>query len=206
MDGSSSDNFEYILQLTKILSAECRANRQERDKVEHLFKRLAKQSYVNYEQLSGNVSPRKKELFDKISTPTEEDQLIMQNYELVKQIELQEYMNNKVWLLINEINEHLSSIRNFVIERKLAASKDVTNFIDEKFTVNGQRLDMSCQVLRNEINVSKRKSELVIQEFKHLVQEIDWNLVPKNSKDFIKFQSKLKMLENRYNISIDLPI
>ncbi|CAR30759.1 ZYRO0E01540p [Zygosaccharomyces rouxii] len=206
MDGSSSDNFEYILQLTKILSAECRANRQERDKVEHLFKRLAKQSYVNYEQLSGNVSPRKKELFDKISTPTEEDQLIMQNYELVKQIELQEYMNNKVWLLINEINEHLSSIRNFVIERKLAASKDVTNFIDEKFTVNGQRLDMSCQVLRNEINVSKGKSELVIQEFKHLVQEIDWNLVPKNSKDFIKFQSKLKMLENRYNISIDLPI
>ncbi|GAV54327.1 hypothetical protein ZYGR_0AL00590 [Zygosaccharomyces rouxii] len=206
MDGSSSDNFDYILQLTKILSAECRANRQERDKVEHLFKRLAKQSYVNYEQLSGNVSPRKKELFNKLSTPTEEDQLIRQNYELLKQIELQEYMNNKVWLLINEINEHLSSIKNFVIERKLAASKDVTNFIDEKFTMNGQRLDMSCQVLRNELNVSKEKSELVIQEFKNLIQEIDWHMVPKNSKNFIKFQSKLKILKNRYDIFIELPI
>ncbi|GCF01000.1 hypothetical protein ZYGM_000866 [Zygosaccharomyces mellis] len=206
MDGSSSDNFEYILQLTKILSAECRANRQERDKVEHLFKRLAKQSYVSYEQLSGDVAPGKKELFRKLSNPTEEDQLIRQNYELLKQIELQEYMNNKVWLLINEINEHLSSIKNFVIERKLAASKDVMNFIDEKFTVNGQRLDMSCQALRNQLHVSKEKSEMVLQEFKSLIQGIEWHLVPKNSNNFIKFQSKLRILENRYDISIDLPI
>lgn len=206
MDGSSSDNFEYILQLTKILSAECRANRQERDKVEHLFKRLAKQSYVSYEQLSGDVAPGKKELFRKLSNPTEEDQLIRQNYELLKQIELQEYMNNKVWLLINEINEHLSSIKNFVIERKLAASKDVMNFIDEKFTVNGQRLDMSCQALQNQLHVSKEKSEMVLQEFKSLIQGIEWHLVPKNSNNFIKFQSKLRILENRYDISIDLPI
>lgn len=206
MDGTSSDNFEYILQLTKILSVECRANRQERDKIEHLFKRLAKQSYLNYEQLNGRVSPRKKELFDKLSTPTEEDVLIRQNYELLKQIELQEYMNNKVWLLINEINGHLSSIKSFVIDRKLAACKDVTNFVDENFTVNGQRLDMSCQVLRNELNVSKERSETVIEVFKSLIQEIDWKLVPKNSKSFINFQSKLKILENRYNVSLDLPI
>lgn len=206
MDGSSSDNFEYILQLTKILSAECRANRQERDRVEQLFKRLAKQSYVSYEQLSGDVAPGKKELFEKLSNPTEEDQLIRQNYELLKQIELQEYMNNKVWLLINEINEHLSSIKNFVIERKLAASKDVMNFIDEKFTVNGQRLDMSCQALRNQLHVSKEKSEMVLQEFKSLIQGIEWNLVPKDSNNFIKFQSKLRILKNRYDISIDLPI
>lgn len=206
MDGSSSDNFEYILQLTKILSAECRANRQERDRVEQLFKRLAKQSYVSYEQLSGDVAPGKKELFEKLSNPTEEDQLIRQNYELLKQIELQEYMNNKVWLLINEINEHLSSIKNFVIERKLAASKDVMNFIDEKFTVNGQRLDMSCQALRNQLHVSKEKSEMVLQEFKSLIQGIEWNLVPKDSSNFIKFQSKLRILKNRYDISIDLPI
>lgn len=206
MDGSSSDNFEYILQLTKILSAECRANRQERDRVEQLFKRLAKQSYVSYEQLSGDVAPGKKELFEKLSNPTEEDQLIRQNYELLKQIELQEYMNNKVWLLINEINEHLSSIKNFVIERKLAASKDVMNFIDEKFTVNGQRLDMSCQALQNQLHVSKEKSEMVLQEFKSLIQGIEWNLVPKDSNNFIKFQSKLRILKNRYDISIDLPI
>lgn len=206
MDGSSSDNFEYILQLTKILSAECRANRQERDRVEQLFKRLAKQSYVSYEQLSGDVAPGKKELFEKLSNPTEEDQLIRQNYELLKQIELQEYMNNKVWLLINEINEHLSSIKNFVIERKLAASKDVMNFIDEKFTVNGQRLDMSCQALRNQLHVSKEKCEMVLQEFKSLIQGIEWNLVPKDSNNFIKFQSKLRILKNRYDISIDLPI
>lgn len=201
MDESSNDNFEYVFQLTKLLSTECRANRLERDKLEHLFKRLAKQSYVSYEQLSDDLSSKNKESFDLISTPSEEDRLIVQNYGLLKQIELQEYTNNKVWLLINEINEHLSSMRNFVIERKLAASKDVSNFVEEKFTMNGQRLDMSYEVLRNEVDTTREKSELVAQEFEHLINEIDWGLVPKDSKNFLKLESKLKILEHNYGIS-----
>ncbi|AQZ11156.1 FAR3 (YMR052W) [Zygosaccharomyces parabailii] len=200
MDGSSSDNFEYILQLTKILSAECRANRQERDKVEHLFKRLAKQSYVGYEHLSGNVTPKSRELFNKIATPTEEDKLIKENYDLLKQIELQEYMNNKFWLLINEINEHLSSIRNFMIERKLSGSQDTANFIDEEFTMNCQRLDMSTDVLKRELNVTKEKSALVEQELKQLLEQIDWSEVPKNSREYINLHEQIQVLKNRYAV------
>lgn len=203
MDGSSSDNFEYILQLTKILSAECRANRQERDKVEHLFKRLAKQSYVGYEQLSGNVSPKNRDLFNKIAAPTQEDKLIKKNYELLKHIELQEYMNSKFWLLINEINEHLSSIRNFVIERKVSGSQATANFIDEKFTMNGQRLEMSTNVLKGNLEVTREKSKLVEEELKYLVGQIDWDEVPKDSRDYLAFQKKLQILKERYNVQIN---
>lgn len=203
MDGSSSDNFEYILQLTKILSAECRANRQERDKVEHLFKRLAKQSYVGYEQLSGNVSPKNRDLFNKIAAPTQEDKLIKKNYELLKHIELQEYMNSKFWLLINEINEHLSSIRNFVIERKVSGSQATANFIDEKFTMNGQRLEMSTNVLKGNLEVTREKSKLVEEELKYLVGQIDWDEVPKDSRDYLAFKKKLQILKERYNVQIN---
>ena len=139
-------------------------------------------------------------MFNKIATPTEEDKLIKENYDLLKQIELQEYMNNKFWLLINEINEHLSSIRNFMIERKLSGSQDTANFIDEKFTMNCQRLDMSTDVLKRELNVTKEKSALVEQELKQLLEQIDWSEVPKNSREYINLHEQIQVLKNRYAV------
>lgn len=57
MNSGGSDSFDYLLQLTKALSAECRANRQETDRIELLLKRLAKQSGISYDNLSKNIIP-----------------------------------------------------------------------------------------------------------------------------------------------------
>ena len=57
MNGGGNDNFDYLLQLTKALTTECRVNRQETDRIELLLKRLAKQSGISYDRLSKNVTP-----------------------------------------------------------------------------------------------------------------------------------------------------
>lgn len=201
---SSSDNFGYLFQLTKILSSECRANRQERDKIENLLRRLANQTGISYEQLSENVSPKTQETYDKLSTPSEADKLTMENYNLIYQIELQEYMNHKIWALINEIIEHLNSIKSFVIETRLTGYQNIDHYTDEKFDIKTERLDTNRRSLELTKEFTNEKLEVVTNELKSLMEQINWENIPKDSKEYKKLLEKTSILEAVYGIHLSM--
>lgn len=135
----NTDNFEYLYQLTKNLSESSRASRQETDKIELLLKRVAKQSVISYEQLSKDVSlDVKRKYKDALLHGAGRDKgegeirrLINENYRLLYEIEQEEYMNKKFLSMIENVEEQLQSIKNYIIELKLTREQDFENFIYE---------------------------------------------------------------------------
>lgn len=135
----NTDNFEYLYQLTKNLSESSRASRQETDKIELLLKRVAKQSVISYEQLSKDVSlDVKRKYNDALLHEAGRDKgegeirrLINENYRLLYEIEQEEYMNKKFLSMIENVEEQLQSIKNYIIELKLTREQDFENFIYE---------------------------------------------------------------------------
>lgn len=198
----SSDNFEYIFQLTKVLSAECRANRQERDKMENLLKRLAKQSGVSYEQLGNQVKPKVMETYQELSNTNEIDRLTSENYEILYQIELQEYVNCKILALISEVAEHLNSIRSFVIERKLTGFQNIDNYLEEKFASGKEDLSSNQDVLRRSKECTREKLDILCHELKTLISRTDWSSIPKDSRAYVTFCKKLTQLETTYDLQL----
>ncbi|CCK70939.1 Far3p KNAG_0F02770 [Huiozyma naganishii CBS 8797] len=148
MNELSGDNFEYLLQLTKVLANECRQTRQETDKIELLFKRVAKQSAISYEDLSAKVPTETLESYEKLSTPNTIDQLINENYALLYKIEQRDYINAKIFALINNINDHLASIKNFVIEQKFTREQDLENFVYENIEAKRNIVNANMENLK----------------------------------------------------------
>ncbi|QLG71761.1 hypothetical protein HG535_0C01100 [Zygotorulaspora mrakii] len=198
----SSDNFEYIFQLTKVLSSECRANRQEREKLEILLKRLAKQSGVSYDQLSENVELQTLDAYNLMAQPDEATHLMTENYELLYQIELQEYINRKILALTSEIAEHLNSIRCFVIERKLTGSQNIDNYLEENITARKDRLHSNIESLRQSKRSTEEKLEIICQELTSQIHEIDWDSVPRNSEIYKSFKERIALLEVNYGLKV----
>ena len=117
MEGSG-DSFEYLLQLMKTLSAQSWSTRQQTEKVEQTLKRLAKQNQISFTE---NCKPPDEEAIkslEELGGQTEEDLLVDENYRLMYQIQQQEYIHSKICLLIQQVNEMIASIKNFVVEQK----------------------------------------------------------------------------------------
>lgn len=64
------------------------------------------------------------------------------------EIEQQEYINKRIIALVNSINEHLISIRNFIIEQKLARDQNNEIYMHENFTVRENLLKNSTELLK----------------------------------------------------------
>lgn len=199
---SSSDNFDYIFQLTKVLSAECRASRQESDKIESILRRLAKQSGLSYDQLSDAVSQNTRQRYDEVSLPDEADRLILENYNLIYQIELQEYLNRKIWSLIQEIVEHLNSIRGFVVERKMTGKQTIEYYLQERFDSKMQLLQSSNEALRNAKNVTREKLSAVYGEVRLVMQQIDWKKLSTDSREGKRIFDLLAILKESYGVDL----
>lgn len=160
MNSGGSDSFDYLLQLTKALSAECRANRQETDRIELLLKRLAKQSGISYDNLSKNIIPDswKDNASQKASPPTEAQKLISENFKLIYEIEKQEYFNTKAVALINNINEHFSYIKNFIDEQNAIRERNIATFTSEKLNERNKSLQQNYESLKTENEETKKKN------------------------------------------------
>lgn len=199
---SNSGNFEYVLQLTKVLSSESRANRQESDKIESILRRLAKQSGVLYDDLSDGVSKGAQDSYDRLSAPKLADRLINENYELIYQIEFQEYVNQKIWGLINDIIEHLSSIRGFVLERKLTGLQNVDFYVQDKFDSKIYRLEESAKSLKCAKESTQEKLNLLYSDLRHLIGQINWEAISKSSREYKRIFEALNQLKNSYGVDL----
>lgn len=202
MNGAGNDSFEYLLQLTKTLTAECRSNRQETDRIELLLKRLAKQSGISYDKFSRNIIPDqwKDNGTQMVSTPSESQQLICENFKLIYEIEKQEYFNAKIIALVSNINEHFSYIKNFIDEQNVIRGRDVAVFASEKLDERNKNLHKNYNLLKTENEETKRKLHTVIEQFEILLKEIDWKSIPEDSRHYTRFQKQLEYLQNAYQI------
>ncbi|QHS75327.1 Far3p [Saccharomyces paradoxus] len=202
MNSGGSDSFDYLLQLTKALSAECRANRQETDRIELLLKRLAKQSGISYDKLSKNIIPDswKDNRSQTAPPPTEEQRLISENFKLIYEIEKQEYFNTKALALINNINEHFSYIKNFIDEQNSIRERNVVAFTSEKLDERNRSLQQNYRSLKTENEETKKKLHTVVEQLEKLLKEVDWDRIPKNSRDYIRFRKQLEYLQDAYQI------
>ncbi|EJS42402.1 far3p [Saccharomyces arboricola H-6] len=202
MNSGANDSFDYLLQLTKTLTAECRANRQKTDRIELLLKRLAKQSGISYDKLSKNTIPDswKSNKSQTESPPSEAQQLIYENFKLIYDIEKQEYFNTRILALIGNINEHFSYIKNFIDEQGATRGRDVAVFASEKLDERNKSLHQNFKLLKTENEETKRKLRAVIEQFEINLEIIDWELIPKDSKNYNRFQKQLEYLQNAYQI------
>ncbi|KOG97394.1 Far3p [Saccharomyces eubayanus] len=202
MNSAGNDSFEYLLQLTKTLTAECRSNRQETDRIELLLKRLAKQSGISYDKLSRNIIPDqwKDNETQTVSTPSESQLLIYDNFKLIYEIEKQEYFNGKINALISNINEHFSYIKNFIDEQNVIRGRDVAVFASDKLDERNINLQQNYNLLKTENEETKKKLNTVIEQFETLLKEIDWESIPKDSRHYTRFQKQLEYLQNAYQI------
>lgn len=202
MNSGGSDSFDYLLQLTKTLSAECRANRQETDRIELLLKRLAKQSGISYDNLSKNIIPDswKDNASQKASPPTEAQKLISENFKLIYEIEKQEYFNTKAVALINNIDEHFSYIKNFIDEQNAIRERNIATFTSEKLDERNKSLQQNYESLKTENEETKKKLHSIIKQFEKLLKEVDWDRISKDSRDYSRFKKQLEYLQDTYQV------
>ncbi|AET40186.1 Far3p Ecym_5434 [Eremothecium cymbalariae DBVPG len=201
-----SDSFDYILQLTKTLSSQSWNNRQETLKIERLLKRLAKQTYIPYEQFIIEPSEETKETYNQLSKQSEEEYLIKENYKLIYLIEQQEYLDAKLWTLISQINELIVSIRNFIIEQKSARPKAEFEFIEKNLIKRIQHLNESEEKLRSSKETSIPIVEMLLKELVITCSEIDWKTVPQGTKSFQRLLHRIKKVEETHNVTLIPPI
>ncbi|QLQ80131.1 hypothetical protein HG537_0D01310 [Torulaspora globosa] len=199
---SSSDNFDYVFQLIKVLGSECRANRQESDKIESILRKLAKQSGLSYDQLSEKVSESTRQKYDEASTPDSTDRLILENYNLIYEIELQEYLNRRIWNLIQEIIEHLNSIRGFIIERKLTGTQTIDYYIQDKFDLKVEQLRRSNESLQDTKRITGNKLAAIYDEIRIVLGQISWDDVPNNFKERERISEILLQLKDLYGVDL----
>ncbi|AJP40753.1 AHL_G0041140.mRNA.1.CDS.1 [Saccharomyces cerevisiae] len=202
MNSGGTDSFDYLLQLTKVLIAECRANRQETDRIELLLKRLAKQSGISYDNLSKNIIPDswKDNASQKASPPTEAQKLISENFKLIYEIEKQEYFNTKAVALINNINEHFSYIKNFIDEQNAIRERNIATFTSEKLDERNKSLQQNYESLKTENEETKKKMHSIIKQFEKLLKEVDWDRISKDSRDYSRFKKQLEYLQDTYQV------
>ncbi|EDO15732.1 hypothetical protein Kpol_1073p20 [Vanderwaltozyma polyspora DSM 70294] len=204
MEPNSSDNFEYVLQLTRILSTECRSSRQQTEHINHILSKVAKLSGVSYEQYSEGVDKTTQERYDAISGKSEIETLVSENYNLIYKIEQQDYMNKKVWTLINHVNEHINSIRIFLKEQKLLKTTKYKDILNEKIVIQENIVDQNTQVLMKSKDSMVLKINEVLQKLSIVLKEIDFTKIEQNS-DYFKFKESLIFLKNNFEVDLTIP-
>lgn len=203
MEGSS-DSFEYILQLTKALSTQCRESRQETDRIESLLRRLSKQTQISFDHFSKEPNDQVRADFEKLSqeTETEAERLIKENFSLIYKIEQQEYINQKVWTLIDQVDELLNSIKNFVIEQKVNRPKMEHEFFRSVLKGKMDSIELNIEDLRRSSAYSRGKLDTLVEELQHICEEIEWDRIPKDSREYKTLLNRISYAEQKYQIKI----
>ncbi|AGO11891.1 AaceriADR125Wp [[Ashbya] aceris (nom. inval.)] len=197
-----SDSFDYILQLTKTLSSQCWNNRQETQKLEQLLKRLAKQAHISYEQFINEPSAEASRMYEENTQLTEEERLVQENYQLVYQIEQQEYLNTRFWILIGQINELIVSIRNFIVEQRSIRPKAEAEFIERNVAECEEKLVENQTHLSQAGENSSQVIAALLQELVQVCSEVNWNNVPRDSRSFQRLLQKMEKVERVHNITL----
>lgn len=205
METNSSDNFEYILQLTRLLSGECRSSRQQTESMGTLLARIAKQSGVSYENYSRGVSPSTNSKYKNYSELSEVDRLISDNYKLIYQIEQQEYINKKIWTLINHINEHINSIKIFLMEQRILPSSRFNEILNEKIDIHSDFINENITVLKESENVIELRNKNLVKKIANILENLDSSSINKDSKDYLNFKDSVHFLGETYDIKFTIP-
>ncbi|CAL9735619.1 factor arrest protein 3 [Monosporozyma servazzii] len=203
----STDNFEYLYQLTRNLSDESRTTRDETDKIELLLKRVAKQSSISYKQLSSVVKPETLQSYKNEKNEKDEvQQLIEDNYRLIYEIEQEEYLNKKFLLMIENIKEQLQSIKNYIIEIKLTREQDLENFLYENITSKSKIIESNVKELKLKNQLSDERIDTeVIGKFKVLYRELKANSLLQQHRSpslIAALEDEIDEIEQLYNISL----
>lgn len=203
----STDNFEYLYQLTRNLSDESRTTRDETDKIELLLKRVAKQSSISYKQLSSVVKPETLQSYKEEKNEKDEvQQLIEDNYRLIYEIEQEEYLNTKFLLMIENIKEQLQSIKNYIIEIKLTREQDLENFLYENITSKSKIIESNIKELKLKNQLSDERIDTeVIGKFRVLYRELKANSLLQQDRSpslIAALEDEIDEIEQLYNISL----
>lgn len=211
MDMNNSDNFDYILQITKALTAECRSSRQETDKIENILKTFTS---------SINLDSKDKEIEDTSESKNEDDDtkgetsppsdydiakaLVKENYNILYEIQQIEYMNKKIWTLISHIMDNLQLIKNFILDQSFNRSKNWNFYNTNLLQKNIYTLEENVVILKTDKEVTEDKIARLQEKFQDVLDLIDWKLIDQETQLFQKFQSSVIYLNNEYGYSFKM--
>lgn len=214
----NTDSFEYLYQLTKALSESSRASRQETDKIELLLKRVAKQSIISYEQLSKDVAlDVKRKHNDTVLTGVQQDReenkiqkLIKENYRLIYEIEQEEYLNKKFMSMIENVEEQLQSIKNYIIELKLTREQDIKNFIYENIQSKTKIVLNNSDDLKLKNDITEENiSNNILKKFQDIYKNLNLNEKKEEGKELLRrdkliesLEQEIDKFEERYKIKL----
>lgn len=214
----NTDSFEYLYQLTKALSESSRASRQETDKIELLLKRVAKQSIISYEQLSKDVAlDVKRKHNDTVLTGVQQDReenkiqkLIKENYRLIYEIEQEEYLNKKFMSMIENVEEQLQSIKNYIIELKLTREQDIENFIYENIQSKTKIVLNNSDDLKLKNDITEENiSNNILKKFRDIYKNLNLNEKKEEGKELLRrdkliesLEQEIDKFEERYKIKL----
>lgn len=214
----NTDSFEYLYQLTKALSESSRASRQETDKIELLLKRVAKQSIISYEQLSKDVAlDVKRKHNDTVLTGVQQDReenkiqkLIKENYRLIYEIEQEEYLNKKFMSMIENVEEQLQSIKNYIIELKLTREQDIENFIYENIQSKTKIVLNNSDDLKLKNDITEENiSNNILKKFQDIYKNLNLNEKKEEGKELLRrdkliesLEQEIDKFEERYKIKL----
>ncbi|CEP62781.1 Far3p LALA0_S06e03708g [Lachancea lanzarotensis] len=197
----SADSFDYLLHLTKGLSTECRATRQGTERIELLVRRLAKVTQSSYEELSKEPSRQVWDKYHDLSAESEKDRLIRENYALIYQIECQEYVCKRIWALIDQIEDLLESIKQFVVEQGAHRARTASQFVENVVQTRIKSVQSSSQDLTEANETARSKLDLLMQELQQVCTQINWNQVEKADGNRY-LHARVLQVQNKYGIKL----
>ncbi|SCU79494.1 LAFA_0B03488g1_1 [Lachancea sp. 'fantastica'] len=197
----SADSFEYLLHLTKGLSKECRATRQGTERIELLVRRLAKVTQSSYEELSKEPSSQVWDRYHEISAESEKDRLIRENFALVYQIECQEYVCKRIWALIDQIEDLLESIKQFVVEQGAHRARTASQFIEDVVQTRIRSVQSSNQDLTETTKTARSKLDLLMQELQQVCKQVNWDQVQKAEENRY-LHTRILRVQQKYGIKL----
>ncbi|SCU83056.1 LAME_0C03818g1_1 [Lachancea meyersii CBS 8951] len=197
----SADSFEYLFHLSKGLSTECRATRQGTERIELLVRRLAKLTQTSYEDLSKEPSQQVWDEYNKMSTENEKDRLIRENYALVYQIECQEYVCKRIWALIDQIEDLLESIKQFVVEQGAHRARTESQFVEKVVQSRIRAVQKSSRSLTESDKTARTKLDLLIQELQDVCRQINWDQVAQ-TVETRHLEAKILQAQDKYGIKL----
>lgn len=201
MEGSG-DSFEYLLQLMKTLSSQAWATRQQTEKVEQSLKRLAKQNQISYNEYAKSPNDETLGQVNTLKQKTKEEELVEENYRLMYQIEHQEYIHSKIYLLIQQIDEMIVSMRNFIVEYKTSAPQKQQEFITKSVTAPMSRLKYSEKQLNDGHINAEKQLKILMGELTDLFNRVPWHKVPNDNLNYLRLKNVIGDFEDKYQTKI----
>lgn len=98
--------------------------------------------------------------------------LVLENYNIIESIQRQDYLNDKLWTLIKAINDHLQSLKGFVIDSYRQREDATQQFVEEHIITECKLLQDSANRLEDSHIVTRQDIDQVISKLIPLVRDI----------------------------------